>query len=204
MLLRRRRLRALGETRGVGAAHGTALGVAALTLALALQTASSFRLENLGVHADGAEKRDERDVVEISRRRGDVLGRDVVHAHVLRLLQRRLEHALRTTGKRNLGGSPSSSVSGVGGVVRRNLPRFLARALDGHPAAEVPPLLRLLGDEAHQDVLGANLRAFQSLGLLLREHHSLDGALGELLKHRGDHQRAASLRKRKETKRKVR
>jgi hypothetical protein len=45
---------------------------------------------------------------------------------------------------------------------------------------------------------------FKAFAFLLREHHSLDGALGELLKHRGDHQRAASLRKRKETKRKVR
>ena len=53
----------------------------------------------------------------------------------------------------------------------------------------------LLGDEAHDDVLHANLGATQRLGLLLREHDRLDGALGELFEHRGDDERAAGLRK---------
>ena len=53
----------------------------------------------------------------------------------------------------------------------------------------------LLGDEAHDDVLRANLGATQRLGLLLREHDRLDGALGELFEHRGDDERAAGLRK---------
>jgi hypothetical protein len=42
-------------------------------------------------------------------------------------------------------------------------------------------------------VLRANLRATQRLGFLLRQHHRLDGALGELLEHGGHDERAASL-----------
>jgi len=42
-------------------------------------------------------------------------------------------------------------------------------------------------------VLHANLGPAQRLGLLLREHDSLDGALGELFEHRGDDELAACL-----------
>ena len=44
------------------------------------------------------------------------------------------------------------------------------------------------------DVLNANLGSTKRLGLLLREHDSLDGALGELLEDGGHHEFAASLR----------
>ena len=163
-----------------------------LLLLLRLQPALSLVLDEGAAGGEHLEVLHQGLVVELGDGERDVLGGYVVHAHVGRVVQSRLEDSLGAAAEGNLGGgrAPRGAVR----VERDDLLSLLARRVDGDAGAEPAALLGLLGDEAHHDVLDANLGSTKRLGLLLREHDSLDGALGELLEDGGHHEFAASLR----------
>ena len=187
LILRLRLLLALtGGQRGVGPARG-----ARLLLLLRLEPALRLVLDEGAVSGEHIEVGHEGLVVQLGDREGDVLGGDVVHAHPGGAVEGGFKHALGAARKGNLGGGrPSSRAVRVEGD---DLLGLLARGVDGDAGAEPAALLGLLGDEAHHDVLHADLGPAQRLGLLLREHDRLDGALGELFEHRGDDELAACL-----------
>jgi hypothetical protein len=110
----------------------------------------------------------------------DVLGPDVVMAEVPRLPRRELEHGLGPGRERDVPGRRSQRAAAghlldlrAGGV------ELDAESLQGLSRDTGP-----LADEAHQDVLGANVGVAEVPGFFPGEHDDLPGPVCVALEHR--------------------
>eukprot|EP00976_Prorocentrum_cordatum_P101218 1192534-Prorocentrum_minimum.AAC.1 len=107
-----------------------------------------------------------------------MLGADVVVSQLTGLLQGKLEHTLGAGGERDLhrdeAGPAADDLLNLGTTLLQVQAHRLEH-LGGNSGA--------LADETQQDLLSAHVVVPQAPGLLLGQHHHLDGLLGEALEH---------------------
>lgn len=119
-----------------------------------------------------------------------MLRRDEVVSSRPGILHRRLQHALRADGERQLNCRTGIGIPNL--ILGRNpaVPDIAnddSRLVNGDSRPEKPAVG--LGDEAEQEVLGENNVAAERPRLPLREDHGPDRPLREPLEHRRDLQR---------------